>query len=415
MLGGKPSRNVGEAGLRIAVHDYGCYPFTFELSRELAGRGHQVQHFYFAQNTTPQAVASCGGSLDPAARGIRINGEFDKWSLMRRRFQEMDYGDAAAQAIGEFSPDIIVSANTPIDAQWKISALCRSRGIPMVLWQQDVISVAMRRILSKRIPVFGDLVGRYYGWREAAILRRSAAVITIAPHFLDICEKMGACRKSCHVVENWAPLSEIFPCPRRNGWSNERGLSDKLVILYSGTLGFKHNPVIFERLALHFLSQTDVRIVVVSEGPGAAWLKDRKTALQLDNLLLLPFQPYGRLSEVLSSGDVLLAILDEDAGVFSVPSKVLTYLAVGRPLLLSVPEANLAAETVRRADAGRIIAPADIQGLTTAAAALLSDADLCAVLGRNARAYAERNFDIGTIADRFEQILRDAATQDGSR
>ena len=53
--------------------------------------------------------------------------------------------------------------------------------------------------------------------------------------------------------------------------------------------------------------------------------------------MLLPYQPFGRLSEVLASADVLVALLESDAGAYSVPSKVLTYLAAGRPILGAIP------------------------------------------------------------------------------
>ena len=44
-------------------------------------------------------------------------------------------------------------------------------------------------------------------------------------------------------------------------------------------------------------------------------------------LTLLPFQPYADLPDVLGSGDILVVLLEQDAGEFSVPSKTLSYLA----------------------------------------------------------------------------------------
>jgi glycosyltransferase involved in cell wall biosynthesis len=395
--------------LRIAVHDYGAYPFAMELSRTLQARGHEIRHFVFAQNTTPNAAPNA----TPNGRGdatlfedIRIQGEFDKYSLWRRRSQERRYGAAAAKAMANFAPDIVISANTPIDAQARLAAFCRSRDIPMVFWLQDVISVAMERILTRKYSGLGALVGRYYRWLEAALLRQSAAVVAIADDFLPICQDMGVEQSRCHVIENWAPLSQIRP--RRNAWSAEMGLSKMRTILYSGTIGFKHNPRVFEQLSLHFATEQDVKIVVVSEGPGADWLTARKAELGLGNLLLLPYQPYERLPEMLASGDVLLAVLDDDAGAFSVPSKVLTYLAVGRPVLLAVPAANRAAEIVREAEAGRIVGPRDELELVAAARELMADGALRDQLGSNARAYAERRFAIEAIADRFERVLEGA-------
>ena len=47
--------------MRIAVHDYGAYPFAMELSRALQARGHEIRHFTFAQNTTPNAAPNGRG------------------------------------------------------------------------------------------------------------------------------------------------------------------------------------------------------------------------------------------------------------------------------------------------------------------------------------------------------------------
>ena len=394
--------------LRIVLHDYGGHPFPLQLSRALARRGHEVLHLYFPQCQNPVSVSEDQATPGLTARGISIPGPFRKFSFIRRRFQEAEYGRAAAAAIAAFVPDVVISSTTPIDSQLAISAYCRSRKAPLVYWLQDVVSVAMARILPTKIPLAGALIARYYRHLEAGILRDSHAVVAIAEPFVDIAVAMGVARERCHVIENWAPLDVITPQPRCNAWSEEHGLADKRVLLYSGTLGFKHNPSLFERLATHFRGQTDVRIVVVSEGPGVEWLKGRKAEAGLDNLLLLPYQAFERVPEVLAGGDVLLAILEEDAGVFSVPSKILSYLCAGRPIQLSVPLSNLAAATVVCADAGRVAAPRDVDRLVADVDALLADPGERKRLGAQARAYAERTFDIEMIADRFEAILRDS-------
>ena len=58
---------------------------------------------------------------------------------------------------------------------------------------------------------------------------------------------------------------------------------------------------------------------------------------------MLPFQPFGALPEALASGDVLLAMLTNDAASHSVPSKILSYLCAGRLIVASIPEDNAAA------------------------------------------------------------------------
>ena len=193
--------------------------------------------------------------------------------------------------------------------------------------------------------------------------------------------------------------------PKRNAWARSQGIESTFNFVYSGTLGLKHNPDLLLQLALRFQNDPRVRVVVVSEGLGASWLEERKEQEGLDNLLLLGFQPFEILPQILASADALLAILEPDAGVFSVPSKVLTYLCAQRPLLLAVPPQNLAARLVTDHRAGLTVPPDDVPSLLNAAERLLSDPEVRNRLGFNARAYAEKRFDIDRLARRFERIL----------
>ena len=61
---------------------------------------------------------------------------------------------------------------------------------------------------------------------------------------------------------------------------------------------------------------------------------------------MLPFQPAEDLPSVLSSADVLVALLEPDATKFSIPSKVLSYMAAGRPIVGLMPSDNPAAADI---------------------------------------------------------------------
>jgi len=104
---------------------------------------------------------------------------------------------------------------------------------------------------------------------------------------------------------------------------------------------------------------------------------------------------------------LVAGFLEPDAGVFSVPSKVLSYLCAGRPLLASVPTTNLAARIIRRNRSGIVVEPHDVEGFVSAAARLLERPSLRAGLGRRARQYAETTFDIRRIGDRFEGLFEE--------
>jgi glycosyltransferase involved in cell wall biosynthesis len=178
------------------------------------------------------------------------------------------------------------------------------------------------------------------------------------------------------------------------------------VFLYSGTLGLKHNPALLSALAEKLKPRSDCRVVVISEGLGADFLTREKAAKSLDNLLLLPFQPFSRVPDAMGSADAVIAILEPDAGVFSVPSKVLTYHCAGRALLAAMPEENLAARLIGREQSGLVVDPRDTLAFLDAAQRLLDDPAGRELMGARARGYAQRVFDIGSIGGRFEALMR---------
>jgi glycosyltransferase involved in cell wall biosynthesis len=392
--------------MRILVHDYPGHAFPVQLSRALARRGHAVRHVAFPEFEAPKGPLARRAD-DPAnfeTEFLDLGEPFAKHSLLTRWRQERRLGELSARAIAAWKPEIVLAGNAPFDVQAGSHAGARACGAAFVYWLQDIVGIAIRRLLGRRLPLAGTLVGLAYEWRERRLLRASDAVVEITEDFRPLLEGWGVEGARIHTVENWAAREEIVFPPRDNAWAREHGLVGRTTFVYSGTLGLKHDPSLLADLAR---AQPGAQVVVVSEGRGADWLGANASGLA--NLRVLPFQPFARLGEVLASADVLVAVLEPDAGVFSVPSKVLTYLCAGRPLLLAVPPANLAARIVARAGAGLSADPRDRRGFLAAAAELAHDAPARAAMGAKALDYAAKTFDISAIAARFEAILAEAA------
>ena len=393
--------------MRILVHDYGGDAFPVQLSRALAGRGDHVLHLYAGHNTTPRGDLVSHASDPPGftVEGLSIRKPLRKDAFVRRWLQEREYEHLLAARIRAFLPQVVLSANTPLDAQRSALVVSQQLGARFVFWLQDLLGVAARSILRSRLPVMGSLVGSYYINLEKRLLRRSDGVVTITEDFLPKLRNWVIDDAKIKVIPNWAPLEAISPQPKSNAWSQEHGLDEKFCLLYAGSLGMKHNPDMLLQLAAHFRHDPVVCVVVVSEGQGAKWLKRRNDDLGLKNLLLFDFQPFERLPEVLGLGDLLVALLEPNASVFSVPSKVLAYLCAQRPLLLAVPEDNQAARIVRDHRAGMVVPPDDVDAFMHAAEKFIIDPSLCREFAVNARKYAEAHFDIQKIADEFLEVL----------
>jgi glycosyltransferase involved in cell wall biosynthesis len=402
---------MAKASMRILVHDYSGHPFQAQLSRELARRGHEVLHLHAAFFQTPKGRLARAADDPPgfAVEGLELGRPFAKYRFLERRAQVRAYGRILCERASLFAPEIILCANTPLDPLAIFQRWREGRDIPFIFWLQDIYGVAIDRLLRQRLGILGAIVGAYYRRLERRIARASDAIVTITDDFRPILDGWSVAAGRVAVIENWAPLAELPSLPRDNDWSHAQGLAGRLVLLYAGTLGLKHDPNLLAALAERFRANPEILVLVASEGPGADWLARRKAEAGLDNLRLLPFQPYAALPEMLASADVLLAILDAEAGIYSVPSKVLTYLCAGRPLLAAVPAANLAARLIARERAGLIVEPGDASGFTAAAERLVADAPLRAQLGENGLDYARRSFNIGGIAERFEAVMAKAS------
>lgn len=396
--------------MKILMHDYSGHPFQAELSRELSRRGHDVTHSYC------EAYVSGKGSLEAAddetlvfdtiGHGI----EFEKLDFRKRLAVELRFGVQLVRQARRVKPDVAVLSNVPIPTLAVFAFAMMVLRKPWVLWHQDVQAVAVRSFAGTSLsPVF-RFVAAGIEVAERWSCRRSSHVVAITEAFVPVHEEWGTADKVT-VVPNWAPLDEIVPVERKNDWAVEHQLDDVKTLVYSGTLGLKHNPELLVRLARKVidLGGEPVRLVVVSTGPAQKVLKAEAERLDVP-ITLLPFQPYDRLPEVLGAGDVLLVLLEKSAGAFSVPSKTLSYLCAGRPIVGLMPQENLASQLVDQVG-GYVADPEDasLDGAAEWVHGVLLDPILRDELGMASRELAEREFALEGSADTFERILADAA------
>jgi len=395
--------------MRIVVCDYSGHPFQIELSRCLAARGHSVLHLHFAEFQTPKGEIDALADDAPSFRveAVSLGAPFAKDRFVRRLFQEIRIGRLIADRAMAFGPDLVVGCNMPLDAQRQLRQACADAKVPFVFWLQDIYSAAIAHYLTERLGLAGRLIGSRYRRLERDLLRSSHAIVAISERFVPRLAEWGIAPEHITVVLNWAPLSEIRPVEKDNHWARRHGLHDKMVALYTGTLGLKHNPTILLDLARAGAAKA-LEVVVVSEGKAAQWLEQTAKAETVGNLSVLPFQSMKAYPELLGTGDILLAIRGAEAASFSVPSKILSYLAAGKPVVASLANDNDAAKIVESVEAGRVVPPNDNAAFVEQVLALVDDAGLCATMGQIARAIAEENFAIDTIADQFEAVFADA-------
>lgn len=391
--------------MRIVVHDYSGHAFPVQLSRWLAGRGHDVLHLYSADIESPRGRLALSPD-DPATLAIEpvsLGRAVPKYSLVRRYFQERRFARSLSQRIRAFRPQAVISGNAPIDIQKRLRG--DFRDIPFVFWVQDIYAIALRHYLGRRLPVAGAMIAAWFARAEFGTMRRSDHVIVITEDFRTILREHGLDDARITTIPNWAPLAELPAHARDNAWAREAGLTGKFVFLYSGTLGLKHDPSCLADLARRLSGDPTAAVVVVSQGLGRRMLEEARARDGLENLHLFDYQPFERVPEVLASADVLLALLEPEASTLSVPSKVLTYLTAGRAILGMIPPENQAAQLIEAAGAGTVLAPGRRSAFVEQALVMRSRPEECSAMGQSARRYAEEVFDMERIGAGFLEVL----------
>ncbi|MDT4917969.1 MAG: hypothetical protein QOH89_2669, partial [Pseudonocardiales bacterium] len=315
--------------MRITVHDYSGHPFQVQLSRELARRGHSVLHEYSTQYVTGHGNLTVTEDDPDTLRieGVEAGVPIRKYDPVARMRFELSYARAWRARLEQDPADVVVACNVPLFALAAVRRHLARSGRRWVFWHQDIYSLGVAAEIDRKLPglVAAPLRRWAYGLERSQV-RTADRVVAIGDAFVDHYRGWGLPTDHVDVIPNWAPLEDLVPGSRDNAWTRDQGLPTEPVrLLYAGTLGRKHNPMLLLDLLDAARSRgVDATLVVCSEGVGADELA--AAAGDRPDVHLLGYQPADRFAEVLASADAVVALLEPDAAAFSVPSKVLSYL-----------------------------------------------------------------------------------------
>ena len=178
------NRNTARfVGRNILINDYSGHPFPFELS-QLLSKKNRIIHSYAQYFETPKANFSKklqGKNLKIVP--ININKKFKKDNFLLRRSMDLNYGKKIIDLIKKNNPDIVICAQLPLDPLYKIINYCQKNKIKTIFWMQDIYSFAISKILNKKIPLLGTLIGKYYFYLEKKCEDKSDKIVVISSDY----------------------------------------------------------------------------------------------------------------------------------------------------------------------------------------------------------------------------------------
>jgi glycosyltransferase involved in cell wall biosynthesis len=235
-------------------------------------------------------------------------------------------------------------------------------------------------------------------------------VVTIGSAIRKMLIDKGVSSERVSILPNWIDTETVVPADKNNALQKEWEIdNDVFVVLYAGTFGRIHGTSILLDVA-NQLREHNILLLLVGQGYDFDMLANEVDGRGLQNILVKPFVPRNRLSEMQALADVSIVLTKSGFGLTSVPSKVLGYMAASRPILAAVDAQSDTANLISAANAGIVVEPENVAEIVSALIALKNKPKKLKQWGMNAREYVTKHLSPDVVlaegVKMLEQILK---------
>ncbi len=386
-------------------------PYTAGLAETLAARGDEVTvltglpHYpaWRIARGTPRALLRRetirGVTVIRAAHYVPA-----AQSAIRRALYEGTFGLTGLLASLRLPrPDAILGI-VPSLSGGVLARLTGERlGVPYGLLFQDLMGRAARQSGMAG----GGAVANATTAAEAWAASGARAIGVVAEAFTPYLVSLGVPEQSIAHVPNWtrlaAPEMSVPETRARFGWAN-----GEQIALHAGNIGLKQGLEQVVEAARTAAARPDpVRFVLSGGGNQAGPI--RAAARGLPNMTFLGVQPDGIHASLLAAADVLLLSERTTQIDMSLPSKLTSYFAAGRPIVAAIPPGGGSAREVERSGAGLVVPPGEPERLLEALARLRAEPALVAELSAAGPAYAEASTSAAACLARATTLVDEIA------
>lgn len=234
--------------------------------------------------------------------------------------------------------------------------------------------------------------------------RNADKIVVISEDFKKNIMAKGVPEEKIAVVYNWVDEKAVQPVAKpKNPLFEEFDLSrEKFTVVYAGNLGNAQNISIILDGAKEL---PEVQFAVFGTGGLENEVRERVEKEGLDNVHLNPLQPYERVSQVYSLGDVCVVSCKEGFGGSAMPSKTWTIMSCGRPVIASFDEGELK-EILEKNNCGVFSHAGNVKEFVAAIRQMATNREKCEEMGKNARQFILDNLTKEVGAKKYVDILK---------
>ncbi len=125
----------------------------------------------------------------------------------------------------------------------------------------------------------------------------------------------------------------------------------------------------------------------------------------ITNVMFLPMQPREKYPSVLHASDICLTTLRAEVKTPVVPSKILSIMAAGRPVIACMNLNGDAPKIINEAGCGFVLPPEEPEILAEHILRLYQDGDMREKMGNQGRKYAEESLSLDLAINKYLHLI----------
>ena len=384
---------------RPRLSEHGIYP---DLVRALKRASHRVTIVYAA---SPRDQKKTELTKEDGVTLLKVVvGENFNVGLIRKGINTIKMEPLLKRGIRKYLKgehyDLCIYATPPVTFAGVVEYCRKLFGVRTFLMLKDIFP---QNAVDIGLFKEGSLIHRYFKKKERTLYALSDRIGCMSE------ANLGYIREH----EPWIDEKKllVFPntielepgiYPRSNPCSNVTSF------VFGGNLGkpqaidFLISAIGDERLAL----RKDIAFYII--GQGSEKEKVERAAKQLGNLTFIDMMPPAEYDRLMERMDVGIISLDHRFTIPNFPSRILSYMKAGKPVLACSDEVTDIRELVE--DKGRFglwVSSADKEGFVDAVLRLSGDEEMRKAMGIRGFEYLKENFEVGLSVRLLEESMNE--------
>jgi glycosyltransferase involved in cell wall biosynthesis len=398
--------NILVIGINYSPEPTGSAPYTSGLAEMLAEGGHNVEALVGIPHYPWWKVLPVD-KLRLRSREVRnqvLVRHFrhfvpSKQTMIRRIAWELTFLLNVAASRTKSRPDLVICSTPSLSGGLLGFFFSKKFQVPLVTFVQDVVGQA---VTQSGLGVNAK-VGSFVTKLEHKVFSSSNLVCIVSPNFSQYVSKSGLSPNQIVTFPNWSHIKH----PTKSKVLSRSGFSwpdEQIIVLHTGNMGLKQDLGNVIETAKLFDENPLFKFVLCGDGNQREQLLE--LARGVSSISYMEPVSEEEYPNLLLAADILIVNERDTVGDMSLPSKLTSYLIVGKPIIAAVSLNGACAQELSQTDGAAIIVPAgNPEKFASAIIELTKDPRKMAQMSEIAQIYAAVHLSRDSAKLKIERIV----------